>query len=334
MSEVNFNKGVFIRVKANTTIHLGKLERNLYQGDVVEFDGVTLRVGNQDVVMPELKSGIKRGWLTIVDPTEYVEEKKAVQPVVMPKKEMPVQKVYDEEKSVADVVKKEVVQAKKFPVQVESQDDDVRPVHKVDNKSGATVSGASSAMDNVSSQQGAEAVKIPLKTASKQKVVISDGSQITKEMAKLENLQRDAVKKPVVVVVEDQQGAEVLNETVTIEETSITQEELSVALSQAEEVPASEEPSSELNLDPIVEAMSNLQEDLQTVEALDAKPSTGAVIIGAGDEFAWDKSKHWQHRVKLAVEKYGNDPETLAKIKAIETDGVVKAIDKALADQQ
>jgi len=330
MSEVNFNKGVFIRVKANTTIHLGKLERNLYQGDVVEFDGVTLRVGNQDVVMPELKSGIKRGWLTIVDPAEYVEEKKVAQPVVsVPKKEMPVQKVYDEEKSVADVVKKEVVPAKKFPVQVESQDDDVRPVHKVDTKSGATVSGATSAMDNVSAQQGAESVKIPLKTASKQKVVISDGSQITKEMAKLENLQRDAVKKPVVVVVEDQQGAEEVLNTQTI-----TQDELSVALSQAEEVPVTEEPSSELNLDPIVEAMSNLQEDLQTVEALDAKPSTGAVIIGEGDEFSWDKSKHWQHRVKLAVEKYGNDAETLAKIKAIETDGVVKAIDKALADQQ
>jgi hypothetical protein len=333
MSEVNFNKGVFIRVKANTTIHLGKLERNLYQGDVVEFDGVTLRVGNQDVVMPELKSGIKRGWLTIVDPAEYIEEKKAVQPVITaPKKEMPVQKVYDEEKSVADVVKKEVVQAKKFPVQVESQDDDIRPVHKVDNKSGAIVAGASSAMDNVSAQQGAESVKIPLKTASKQKLVISDGSQITKEMAKLENLQRDTIKKPVVVVVEDQQDAELLNNAQ--EETTITQDELSVALSQAEEVPASEEPSSELNLDPILEAMSNLQEDLQTVEALDAKPSTGAVIIGASDEFAWDKSKHWQHRVKLAVEKYGNDAETLAKIKAIETEGVVKAIDKALADQQ
>jgi hypothetical protein len=211
-------------------------------------------------------------------------------------------------------------------VQVESQDDDVRPVHKVDNKSGATVSGASSAMDNVSSQQGAETVKIPLKTASKQKLVISDGSQITKEMAKLENLQREAVKQ--VIVVEDQQDAELLNAQ------TITQDELSVALSQAEEVPVTEEPSSELNLDPIVEAMSNLQEDLQTVEALDAKPSTGAVIIGASDEFSWDKSKHWQHRVKLAVEKYGNDAETLAKIKAIETEGVVKAIDKALADQQ
>jgi hypothetical protein len=325
MSEVNFNKGVFIRVKANTTIHLGKLERNLYQGDVVEFDGVTLRVGNQDVVMPELKSGIKRGWLTIVDPADYVEEKKATAPVAMPKKEMPVQKVYDEEKSVGEVSKKEVIVEKKFPIQVESQDADIRPVHKVENKSGATIAGASSAMDNVSSQQGAESVKIPLKTASKQKIVISDGSQITKEMAKLENLQRDAVRKP--VVVEDQQGGEIVGSV-------ITQDELTDALNQAEEVTvAGEEPSSELNLEPIVEATSSIQEDLQTIEALESNPSTGAVIIGQSEEFAWDKSKHWQHRVKLAVEKYGNDAETLAKIKAIETDGVVKAIDKALAEQ-
>jgi len=325
MSEVNFNKGVYIRVKANTTIHLGKLERNLYQGDVVEFDGVTLKVGNELVVMPELKSGIKRGWLTIVDPAEYVEEKKAVvTPVAMPKKEMPVQKVYDEEKSVADVGKKEVVQAKKFPIQVESQDEDMKSVNKVANKSGAVINGASSAMDNVSSQQGAEAVKIPLKTASKQKMVISDGSQISSEMAKLENLSRDAVRKPVVVV-EDQQEAEVV-------ENPISEEALSEALSEAVEVEQVEEPTSELNLEPIVEATSTIQDDLQTLEALDSNPSTGAVIIGS-DEFAWDKTKHWQHRVKLAVEKYGNDPVALAKIKEIETDGVVKAIDKALAGQ-
>jgi len=331
MTEVNFNKGVFIRVKANTTIHLGKLERNLYQGDVVEFDGVTLKVGNELVVMPELKSGIKRGWLTIVDPAEYVEEKKAVAtPVAMPKKEMPVQKVYDEEKSVADVGKKEVVQAKKFPIQVESQDDDTKSVNKVANKSGAVINGASSAMDNVSSQQGAEAVKIPLKTASKQKMVISDGSQITSEMAKLENLSREAIKKPVIVV-EDQQEAEVVVEE-SIIENPISEEALSEALNEAVEVVQVEEPSSELNLEPIVETTSAMQEDLQTLEALESNPSTGAVIIGE-DEFAWDKTKHWQHRVKLAVEKYGNNPEALAKIKEIETEGVVKAIDKALAGQ-
>lgn len=329
MTEVNFNKGVYIRVKANTTIHLGKLERNLYQGDVVEFDGVTLKVGNELVVMPELKSGIKRGWLTIVDPAEYVEEKKAVATnVAMPKKEMPVQKVYDEEKSVADVGKKEVVPAKKFPIQVESQDEDMKSVNKVANKSGAVINGASSAMDNVSSQQGAEAVKIPLKTASKQKMVISDGSQITSEMAKLENLSRDAVRKPVVVV--DQQEAEVIENPII--ENPISEEALSEALSQAVEVEQVAEPTSELNLEPVVEATSSMQEDLQTLEALESNPSTGAVIIGE-DEFAWDKTKHWQHRVKLAVEKYGNNPEALAKIKEIETEGVVKAIDKALAGQ-
>ena len=59
MSEINFFKGTFIKVQASTTIHLGKLERNLYQGDIVEFDGVTLKIGNEQVVMPELKSGVK-----------------------------------------------------------------------------------------------------------------------------------------------------------------------------------------------------------------------------------------------------------------------------------
>ena len=352
MSDINFFKGTFIKVQAATTIHLGKLERNLYQGDIVEFDGVTLKIGNEQVIMPELKSGVKRGWLKIVDevasaPVQQAQPKVAEPVATKSKKEMPIQKIYDEEKSVTNIKKTAEEQpVKKFPLKVESQDDDVRPVHKVENKSGATVSGATSAMDNVSAQQGAEAVKIPLKTASKQKLVISDGSQITKEMAKLENLSRDAVKKPIVVV--DQQEAEVVSKIGQAPETSVEVDEfedlqleeasddLEVSIEELSEIINNdlEEIDSE---EPVLE-LSQFEEDLQTIQALEQSPPTGAVITGSDtskvvsvDGIDWDKSKHWQHRVKLAIEKYKDNPEMMDKIKAIETEGVVKAIDKALA---
>jgi hypothetical protein len=45
----------------------------------------------------------------------------------------------------------------------------------------------------------------------------------------------------------------------------------------------------------------------------------------------WDKSAHWRTRAKTAVDTYGDDPDTLAAIKAVESPGVVKAIDAALA---
>lgn len=357
MSEINFFKGTFIKVQASTTIHLGKLERNLYQGDIVEFDGVTLKIGNEQVVMPELKSGVKRGWLKIVEetpvqevvaPTPVVEEAPKATPVSKPKKEMKVQNIYDEEKSVNNVKKEATEQpAKKFPLKVESQDDDIRSVHKVDNKSGATVSGATSAMDNVSAQQGAESVKIPLKTASKQKLVISDGSQITREMAKLENLSRDAViKKPIVVV--DQQEAEVVSKVgqapVTVEEDNFedieleSDSDLEVSIEELSEIINKD--LEEIDSEEVVPELSQFEQDIQAVQALEQTSPTGAIITGTDtskvvsvDGIDWDKSKHWQHRVKLAIEKYKDNPDMMDKIKAIETDGVVKAIEKALANQ-
>jgi len=351
MSDINFFKGTFVKVQATTTIHLGKLERNLYQGDIVEYDGVTLKIGNEQVVMPELKSGVKRGWLKIVeevstpvDTNTPVVVKKETTPAPA-KKEMAVQKVYDEEKSVQNLNKKAVEEPKKFPLKIESQDEDVRPVHKVDNKSGATVTGATSAMDNVSSQQGAEAVKIPLKTASKQKLVISDGSQITKEMAKLENLSRDAVKKPVVIVDDQQEpnvvskvGQEATVEVDEFEDLQLGEEqsgELEVSIEELSDIINSD--LEELDLSGEEPAVSQFEENLQTLNALEQVTPTGAVITGADtskvvsvDGIDWDKSKHWQHRVKLAIEKYKDNPEMMDKIKAIETEGVVKAIDKAL----
>lgn len=44
----------------------------------------------------------------------------------------------------------------------------------------------------------------------------------------------------------------------------------------------------------------------------------------------WDKSPHWRTRVKIAMDTYGDQPEMLEQIKAVESPGVVKAIDEAL----
>ena len=71
-------------------------------------------------------------------------------------KEMPVQTVYDEERAVAEVKPKQEEAPKKFPLVVENQDDDIRSVAKVENKSGADIAGASSAGDGIAESQGAE----------------------------------------------------------------------------------------------------------------------------------------------------------------------------------
>ena len=316
MSEFKFKKGEFVQLKANSVIHLGRLERNIYEGDIVEFDGMSLKFNGQSTDMPELKAGIKRGWLTIIDPDDTTvevenqvveatpEPKKSSAPAPA-KKEMAVQKVYDEERSVAEVNPKEKSSKTKFPLVIENQDDDIREVAFVKSKSGAEVSSASSANDGIAESQGAEAVSsIKLKTASNTKTVISDGAQASSEISKLDNMEASSTQ---------------------IKEASGLDDILDA--DDADEVPVVDEQA---------------VEDAQLLQAIEGEvqPSQGAVAIGKDDSkikvlaggVEWDTSKHWSKRAKIALEMYGEDQPTLDAIMAIETKGVINAIKKGLGE--
>jgi len=300
MSDINFIRGTFIQLEATTTIHLGRLERNISKGDVIEFDGTNIKYNGQEVAMPELKSGVKRGWLKVIVPVasqpvlidQALEAKK--QASVASKPKMEVQKVYDEEREVNSSLKKtEQVQPKKFPVQVDKREDDLRPVAKVDSKSGASVAGHDET-GVIMTEAG-----INLKTASKgKKMVLNDASSIDAELNKLENMtfqkNKFAVKKD--------EDAIVLKD-----EPAFNAKDVELALADSS------------------------VEDVKTVEALDSKPVTGAVEVGAPEgEFVWDKTLHWQGRAKLAVEKYKDQPELLEKVKAVESKGVIDLINKLM----
>jgi hypothetical protein len=317
MSDFTFKKGTFVQLKANSTIHLGRLERNIYEGDIVEFDGFSLKFNGQQTDMPELKAGLKRGWLALVEggASEPVAEV-APAPVAPAKKEMPVQTVYDEERAVAEVNPQQEEAPKKFPLVVESQDDDIIPVAKVENKSGADIAGASSAGDGIAESQGAESVStIKLKTAANTKTVISDGSQASAEISKLDNMQASVTKKASmeVVAVEEQPEVDDLFEDIEI-------------LEEDESTPAEDQ------------ALENAQ-ILQAIDG-DVDPSQGAVAVGKDDSkikvlpggIEWDTSKHWSKRAKIALEMYGDDQATLEAIMAVETKGVVTAIQKGIEE--
>ena len=257
--------------------------------------------------MPELKAGLKRGWLTLVEEGES-DPVAEVAPVIAapPKKEMPIQTVYDEERAVAEVKPKQKEAKKKFPLVVENQDNDIRPVAKVENKSGADIAGASSAGDGVAEAQGAESVSsIKLKTAANTKTVISDGSQASAEISKLDNIQAPVTKT-------------------------------------ATESPVVEDEEDELFADIDLEDEVDEQdlENAQILQAIDGDvdPAQGAVAVGKDNSkikvlpggIEWDTSKHWSKRAKIALEMYGDDQATLEAIMAVETKGVITAIQKGI----
>jgi len=67
---------------------------------------------------------------------------------------------------------------------------------------------------------------------------------------------------------------------------------------------------------------SNVPEDLVAAQA-DTQP--------AFEESSWDMNGHWRVRVKTALDHFGDSPEIIARIKAIEIDAVRNGIDKELA---
>lgn len=323
---MEFIRGTFQTFESQTTVHLGRLERNLSKGDLVEFDGYTLKFAGKETVMPELKAGIKRGWLKHTEASaSTVVAEPVVEAPAPPKKEMKIDTVYDEERSVAEINPTKTEETKKFPIVVESQDDDMIAVSKVENKSGATINNASSAETGggIAESQGAESVgKIKIKTASKQKTVISDGSQASSEISRLENLSRDAVKSeeaPAVEASVEKIASEINDQIEEIDE------ELELIDLLEEEAPAVD--------DQALEAA-------QILAAVDGEvqPTQGAVTVGKDTSkvkslpvgIDWDMAPHWTKRASLAVELYRDHPEILEAIMAVESKGVVSSIKKAL----
>jgi len=295
---INFQKGNFIQFEATTTIHLGRLERNLSSGDVVEFDGVTLRLGGQETSMPELKAGIKRGWLKLFEAKSALPSEVVVESKPTPKKssEMQVERIYDEEKSVSTIkettpVKQETqTLEEKYPIQNSMEDNDVMDLGGFTTSSGADVSTASSSSDSsVSESQGAETVNLKLKTASQNKTVLSDSSQVSQEIASLENIEADM---PIV---------------------------------EREEAPLVEDETKEMTQ--ILQAVDgDVTADQGAVQI--GEDNSNVVVLPCGVE--WDKSKHWSKRGQLALDLYGHDQNILDEIMAVESAGVVKAIKKGM----
>jgi len=320
---MSFQKGNFVKLVATTTIHLGKIEKNLSKDDVVEFDGFEVKVFGQTVQMPELKAGVKRGWLKIFDGSSALPQEQPVEE----KPKMAVQKVYDEERAVSEIKKEATPEKKKFQVVVEQQEDDIIPVAKIENKSGATI-----ASDAPSASEGEE-IAISLKTSSKVKTVISDGNQASSEINKLDSISANVTAReefPVVQQVEDAVEVSPVVKTASAEEAEVS-----------DSVEVSDEA-----IDGLLESMSTPDaqqvEDAQLLQAIDGdvSPTQGAVTIGADESKVvslpvgvdWDMSPHWSKRAKIAVERYASHSEILDAIKEVESQGVVKAIDKALAE--
>jgi hypothetical protein len=192
MSQIDFKRGEFQTFRATTTVHLGKLGKDLQEGDVIEFDGQTVRMGGETHQVSTLKAAIKVDWLVpIADTTTNYRPKPSgirVRPAQdasqKPDERIDLETVNDEERVVGELGTANLGQREgktvTEPVNIATAEE--LPV-EISGSSGPVVS------DGAAEVSGEGSVVAKISSATSQKVVLDDSSAAAREIRRLDNPQ-------------------------------------------------------------------------------------------------------------------------------------------------
>lgn len=141
MSGLQFKRGTFQILKAITKVHLGAFKIDIFEGDLCEYDGQTLKFGGDEFTVPKLKAAIKAGWLVPEDDnvSQYVPASAdiRIRPATNANgvrgEAMKVQQVQDEERVVGSVTKSKAQRegGKKKPEVIAVDDQGGKSVAKI-----------------------------------------------------------------------------------------------------------------------------------------------------------------------------------------------------------
>lgn len=185
MSNVQFTRGNFVTYRATTKIHLGKFEKDIYQDDIVEYDGQTLKYGGEEFSISSLKAAVKLGWFVVENDnvSNYIPQSAdiKIRPATSASstrgEAMAVEKVQDEERVVGTVGKKMEV------ISDTQSNDDAQSVGKISTPSRQTTtitdSSSVNTMINKLDNTPPAKVKLNAKTASGDVTETMVGDELT-----------------------------------------------------------------------------------------------------------------------------------------------------------
>lgn len=193
-AEIQFATGEFQSFRATTKVHLGKLSQDIREGDIVQFDGQTIKLGGVDHPYSELRAAIKVGWIvpegdniSNYKPQSADVKVRAAQDNKKQAKQTPTT-ILDDERDMGpsrrNVVKAddqdESTVVGSFSKKVQNMDDVERPVGRSTNRT------ASEVQTDSSGNEDARTVG-KIRNPAVMKTTISDGAQAAKEAARLDN---------------------------------------------------------------------------------------------------------------------------------------------------
>lgn len=318
-----FKRGEFQTFRATTKVHLGPIEQDVYEDDLIDFDGQTAIIGGQEHQISTIRSAIKAGWFVPETDTTSKYVPKAAQMSLRP----------------AQAAGQE---SRGEPIKVHTVQDEERNVGsleevRADRKAAAAKQEWVRGTPRVSADADDGVAVARIKTPAKQKTEVKDGSATARAISALDN---KPPPKAIVTASGDVEEAIVGDDL---------QELLPNAISSQvpKPGPAGEGDQPHLTAEEKAEAAkaarkaslaastpnisAEVAEDAPLTPSdlalLNAKISGIRALI---PNFEWDMTVQWRRRAKMAVEQHGDDPSYMNGIMAIETDSVKKLIQSKL----
>lgn len=321
--EIEFKSGEFQDFRAVTKFHVGQIERDIVEGEVLQFDGQVARIGGSEQPLSSLRGAIKVGWLVPSSDTTSKYRPKSAQAPMRPaqgqdRKAVGVQTVTDDER-------------------------DLGSVKNVRDRGDGIVKRNAVVRDDSDGSEGVTVGKIRSPAVRKTELTGANATKISQEIQRTDNTSGTSGKlvEPVAKV----------TTTGDVEEARVGEnvEELlgqkAASTSKPAAGPAGEGDSPHLTA--AEKAAKARAARLAQVSQSTAASSPAPVSAEAGTEapvdaedritlvrtvlpeFEWDLTRQWRVRVKEAVEKQG-DPLYLIGILAVESDAVKKHVQAAL----
>lgn len=344
MDDIKFQVGTFQEFKVNKEeFHLGAIERTLFLGQIIEFDGMTVRfpeTGEKHSI-PSVMSAIKKGWMI---PADQELDPQAPQPagiMVRPADELKARAegqtakaammtTMDEER----VVTSHVPTSSGAQIGSGTQVADDRNV--ISEASGQARLGAQSAMAKVVGQVGGGSSAVvgaegEAQLAKPMKVTASSIGRLKHEQKSREkqHIENRASAKA------SGDGTSVADVLADDPDVAARREARRREALEAERRAGGDVARYEHSQDDGPEITFGMEDvDEAPRRRLQSKEEVASKEAEKQDlsSFKWDKTRHWRVRVEDAVSNYADKPKFMRKILGSETPNVAEKIQAKLEE--
>lgn len=336
---IEFKAGEFVALRATGKFHLGAIERDLAENDVVQFDGQTIKIGGKDHNLPSIAGAVRAGWLVPIEDTTSKLVSLASTGTTRP----------------ALSVGRERGEAKSSQM-VHDEERDLGKLAKVrDHGDGIVRRGQVIQEDG--GQEGTAVGKIKSASNMKTTLTAENSMKVAQDIHRMDNTQGAPDKKTVVSIkatgdVQEARSGDTLDELLEGAEDVISAHKQAAGKAGEGNDPGSTQTEKDEKAQrlaaataaanaakaarlaqvgvtvatpvPVPKFPMSAPVEVEVTENIGNVTAKMAMVRLVIPKFEWDLTRPWKMRVTDAVKQHGKDATYLFGIMAVETDTVKK----------